>query len=219
MFVGAGTWDFWVLFWDNASVPIRWKSWIAVFFLPLLLGAPFVGRAFFVDDNYQMLMARGTMEHPLRPYDFKADDNGLANSGWDPGQPPRMVNPPLPSLYARSVFKMRWRSIGGCAGVGFVVGGGERGVYFSFGRPIGRPPRGRHRFGGPHPRFLVVVLFVVDRFNPFVFFPGRVVDVDRRVASSVHGLVGGERSFDGAHPADKIHRRVVVSGGRPLRVD
>lgn len=73
----------------------RSKSWIGVFFLPLVLGAPFVGRAFFVDDNYQMLMARGTLEHPLRPYDFKADDNGLANSGWDPGQPPRMVNPPL----------------------------------------------------------------------------------------------------------------------------
>jgi hypothetical protein len=68
---------------------------ITVFFLPLLLGAPFVGRAFFVDDNYQMMMARGTWEHPSRPYDFKADDNGRDNVGWEKGQPPRMVNPPL----------------------------------------------------------------------------------------------------------------------------
>lgn len=70
--------------------PLLW-----VFFLPIVLGAPFVGRAFFVDDNYQMLMARGTWEHPLRPYDFKADDNGRDNAGWEKGQPPRMVNPPL----------------------------------------------------------------------------------------------------------------------------
>jgi hypothetical protein len=66
-----------------------------VFFLPIVLGAPFVGRAFFVDDNYQMLMARGILDHPLRPYDFKADDNGRDNAGWERGQPPRMVNPPL----------------------------------------------------------------------------------------------------------------------------
>lgn len=68
---------------------------VFAFFLPIVLGAPFVGRAFFVDDNYQMLMARGTWEHPLRPYDFKADDNGRDNFGWEKGQPPRMVNPPL----------------------------------------------------------------------------------------------------------------------------
>lgn len=70
--------------------PLVW-----VFFLPIVLGAPFVGRAFFVDDNYQMLMARGILDHPLRPYDFKADDNGRDNAGWERGQPPRMVNPPL----------------------------------------------------------------------------------------------------------------------------
>jgi hypothetical protein len=68
---------------------------LIAFSLPVLLGAPFVGRAFFVDDNYQMLMARGTWEHPLRPYDFKADDNGRDSVGWERGQPPRMVNPPL----------------------------------------------------------------------------------------------------------------------------
>ncbi len=70
--------------------PLVW-----VFLLPIVLGAPFVGRAFFVDDNYQMLMARGTWNHPLRPYDFKADDDGRDNAGWEKGQPPRMVNPPL----------------------------------------------------------------------------------------------------------------------------
>lgn len=66
-----------------------------VFLSPLLLGAPFVGRAFFVDDHYHVLMAQGLRNHPLRPYDFVADDAGPAHRGWERGQPPRMVNPPL----------------------------------------------------------------------------------------------------------------------------
>ncbi len=70
------------------------KKLLLVFLLPVILGLPFVGRAFFVDDHYHMLMAKGLQEHPLRPYDFVADDAGLDNAGWGKGQPPRMVNPP-----------------------------------------------------------------------------------------------------------------------------
>ncbi|MBL0059570.1 MAG: glycosyltransferase family 39 protein [Elusimicrobia bacterium] len=70
--------------------PLVW-----IFLLPIVLGAPFVGRAYFVDDHYHMLMAIGTLDHPLRPYDFKADDDGVDHAGWERGQPPRMVNPPL----------------------------------------------------------------------------------------------------------------------------
>jgi len=76
---------------------------ILVFLAPLLLGAPFVGRAFFVDDHYHVLMAQGLIDHPLRPYDFVADDAGPGHRGWERGQPPRMVNPPL-HHYALALF-------------------------------------------------------------------------------------------------------------------
>lgn len=65
-----------------------------IFLLPVVLGLPFVGRAFFVDDHYHLLMAQGLLENPARPFDFRADDNGIDNVGWERGQPPRMVNPP-----------------------------------------------------------------------------------------------------------------------------
>jgi hypothetical protein len=65
-----------------------------IFLLPVLLGLPFIGRAYFVDDHYHMAMAKGLLEHPLRPYDFRADDAGPDNAGWERGQLPRMVNPP-----------------------------------------------------------------------------------------------------------------------------
>jgi hypothetical protein len=80
-----------------------------VFLLPLALGAPFVGRAYFVDDHYHVLMARGLLDHPARPYDFVADDAGPAHRGWERGQPPRMVNPPL-HHYALAIF---WKITGG----------------------------------------------------------------------------------------------------------
>ncbi|HRY30017.1 MAG TPA: glycosyltransferase family 39 protein [Elusimicrobiota bacterium] len=68
---------------------------LLAFLLPVALGASFVGRPCFVDDSYHLLMAKGLLEHPLRPYDFKADDAGPNNPGWEYGRPPRMVNPPL----------------------------------------------------------------------------------------------------------------------------
>ena len=48
-------------------------------------------------------MARGLIDHPLRPYDFTADDAGPGHRGWERGQPPRMVNPPL-HHYALALF-------------------------------------------------------------------------------------------------------------------
>ena len=70
----------------------------ACFFLALLVGAlglPFIGRAYFVDDYYHVTMAEWIAHHPLHPYDFVANDDGPNNKGWERGQAPRMVNPPL----------------------------------------------------------------------------------------------------------------------------
>src|SRR5882724_925959 len=56
---------------------------------------PFVHRAYFVDDYYFVTMAKGILTSPWRPYDFKSDDAGIGKVGWEHGQRPRMVNPPL----------------------------------------------------------------------------------------------------------------------------
>src|SRR5258706_4807276 len=56
---------------------------------------PFIHRAYFVDDYYFVTMAKGILANPWRPYDFKSDDAGIGNVGWERGQRPRMVNPPL----------------------------------------------------------------------------------------------------------------------------
>jgi hypothetical protein len=71
------------------------KRLFLAWLLPFALGLPFVGRAVFVDDHYHRLMARGLLEHPARPYDFRADDAGPDNLAWERGSFPRMVNPPL----------------------------------------------------------------------------------------------------------------------------
>lgn len=115
---------------------------VGVFLLPILLGAPFVGRAFFVDDNYQMLMARGTMEHPLRPYDFKADDNGLANSGWDPGQPPRMVNPPLHHYILGLFSKCVGDHLAGVRALALLLAGGSAVFIYLLAARLAVPPVG-----------------------------------------------------------------------------
>ena len=65
---------------------------------------PFVRRAYFVDDYYFVTMAKGILAHPLRPYDFKSDDAGIGNVGWERGQRPRMVNPPLFHYYLAGVM-------------------------------------------------------------------------------------------------------------------
>ncbi len=71
------------------------KALLLLLALVLATTLPFIHRAYFVDDYYHMLMAKGLLSHPLRPYDFKSDDAGIGNVGWERGQRPRMVNPPL----------------------------------------------------------------------------------------------------------------------------
>src|SRR5579863_8613523 len=61
----------------------------------LATSLPFVHRAYFVDDYYFVTMAKGILQNPLRPYDFKSDDAGIGNDAWERGQSARMVNPPL----------------------------------------------------------------------------------------------------------------------------
>jgi len=70
----------------------------------LLTALPFVHRAYFVDDHYFVTIARGILEHPLRPYDFRSDDAGLNVSGWERGEKPRMVNPLLFHYYLAGVI-------------------------------------------------------------------------------------------------------------------
>ena len=71
----------------------RWSlAWLAL--VVLATAVPFLHRPYFIDDYYHVTMAQGIMAHPLRPYDFIADDAGHGNVGWERGQAPRMVNPP-----------------------------------------------------------------------------------------------------------------------------
>lgn len=80
---------------NSVDRPANHRALLQVWLFAVALGLPFIGRAYFVDDHYHMLMAQGLLDHPGRPYDFRADDNGADNLGWERGQPPRMVNPPL----------------------------------------------------------------------------------------------------------------------------
>src|ERR1041385_3356394 len=75
-------------------------------FVVLATALPFVRRAYFVDDYYFVTMAKGILEHPWRPYDFKTDDAGIGNVAWERGHPPRMVNPPLFHYYLAGVIAL-----------------------------------------------------------------------------------------------------------------
>jgi hypothetical protein len=74
--------------------------------LVLLTTVPFLKRAYFVDDFYFVTIARGILQHPLRPYDFRSDDAGIQTIGWERGQLPRMVNPLLFHYYLAAVIKL-----------------------------------------------------------------------------------------------------------------
>lgn len=75
-------------------------------FLVLATSLPFVNRAYFVDDYYFVTMAKGILQHPLRPYDFVSDDAGRATVAWERGQRPRMVNPPLFHYFLAGVMRV-----------------------------------------------------------------------------------------------------------------
>jgi len=72
----------------------------------LVTALPFVRRAYFVDDYYFVTMARGIVQDAVRPYDFISDDAGIGNVGWERGQRPRMVNPPLFHFYLAGVIEL-----------------------------------------------------------------------------------------------------------------
>jgi len=80
------------------------RSIILLSLLVLATLLPFVRRAYFVDDHYFVVIAKGLLAHPLHPYDFRADDEKLNAVGWERGQLPRMVNPPLFHYYLAMVI-------------------------------------------------------------------------------------------------------------------
>ena len=57
-----------------------WRQRLIAFCVPILLSAPFLHRAFFVDDSYFVQIASWLKENPGRPYDFTADDAGIATT-------------------------------------------------------------------------------------------------------------------------------------------
>ena len=79
---------------------------LLVVLFPLLLSLPFVNRAYFVDDNYFVEIADWLKDHPGRPYDFRTDDAGLQNPGWERDGLVRMVNPLLHHYYLALLLKV-----------------------------------------------------------------------------------------------------------------
>ncbi len=79
---------------------------LLVFFFPLLLSLPFINRAYFVDDHYFVRIAEWLKDNPGRPYDFRADDAGIQNLGWEKDGFVRMVNPLLHHYYLALLIKM-----------------------------------------------------------------------------------------------------------------
>ncbi len=82
------------------------KKRILIFLVPLFLSLPFINRAYFVDDNYFVEIATWLTSHPLEPYDFRADDAGLQNRGWEEDGFVRMVNPLLHHYYLAVLLKI-----------------------------------------------------------------------------------------------------------------
>ncbi|MDI6756777.1 MAG: glycosyltransferase family 39 protein [Endomicrobiia bacterium] len=82
------------------------KQYLFIAAVVVALTAPFVNKPFFIDDYYHFLMAKGIIENPLRPYDFRSDDENHNDAGWHPSIPPRMVNPPLMHYYMAALIKI-----------------------------------------------------------------------------------------------------------------
>lgn len=144
-----------------------------VFLAPLLLGVPFVGRAYFVDDHYHVLMAQGLLEHPLRPYDFSADDAGPGHRGWVRGQPPRMVNPPL-HHYALAMFlKMTGGRLWGVRLLSLLFSSGAALLIFLLARRFVVPPGPAALFSMLSPAFWISSYgLLIDSTLLFFFLAG-----------------------------------------------
>jgi 4-amino-4-deoxy-L-arabinose transferase-like glycosyltransferase len=82
------------------------KQRLVLFVVPILLAMPFLNRAYFVDDSYFVQIAQWLKIHPAEPYDFRADDAGLQNLGWEKDGFVRMVNPLAHHYYLAGLMKV-----------------------------------------------------------------------------------------------------------------
>jgi 4-amino-4-deoxy-L-arabinose transferase-like glycosyltransferase len=91
---------------DRSPRALLWRRRILVFFLPLFLALPFLGRSFFVDDSYFVQIASWLKDHPRLPYHFRADDDGFQTRGWEENGFVRMVNPLAHHYYLAALMRV-----------------------------------------------------------------------------------------------------------------
>lgn len=89
----------------SSSKPF-FRQRLIVFFFPLLLAAPFLNRATFVDDSYFIEIASWLKDHPALPYHFTADDARIGARGWEEDGFVRMVNPLIHHYYVGFLIKV-----------------------------------------------------------------------------------------------------------------
>jgi len=82
-----------------------YKALLLLTFLISVTTLPFIHRAYFVDDYYHVVVAKNLLSHPLRPYDFIADDELPKTKGWERGSLPRLVNPLVHHYLLAGVMK------------------------------------------------------------------------------------------------------------------
>lgn len=82
------------------------RTKLLIFFFPIVLSFPFLNRAYFVDDSYFVQIAEWLVDHPERPYDFRTDDAGLQNPGWEKNGFVRMVNPLAHHYFLAGLLKI-----------------------------------------------------------------------------------------------------------------
>jgi len=78
---------------------------VIAFLIPLFLSAPFLNRAFFVDDRHVVQIASWLKDNPSRPYDFTADDATISTHGWEKDGFVRMVGPLAHQYYLAAIMK------------------------------------------------------------------------------------------------------------------
>ncbi len=83
------------------------KQRLLILFVPLLLAAPFLNRAYFVDDHFFIEIAKWIRDNPTCPYDFPTEGiaPNAALSGKDLSL--RIVNPLLHHYYLAGLLKIR----------------------------------------------------------------------------------------------------------------
>ncbi len=81
---------------------------LLIFFVPLLLALPFINRAYFVDDNFFVEIARWIKDNPARPYDFSTHGENSAGVQALSGKETliRIWNPLLHQYYIAGLMKV-----------------------------------------------------------------------------------------------------------------